>query len=94
MTDDSPAPPPRPPTPDARQFELLVKAITDYYHELFSSQRTPALQVVDEVLSPVITTEMNNVLTRIPDKFEIRQAVFSINPDKAPGLDGFSASFY
>ena len=78
------------------QFEEdhIVKAITDYYHELFSSQRTPALQVVDEVLSPVITTEMNNVLTRIPDKFEIRQAVFSINPDKAPGLDGFSASFY
>ena len=78
------------------QFEEdhIFKAITDYYHELFSSQRTPALQVVDDVLSPVITTEMNNALIRIPEKVEIRQAVFSINPDKAPGPDGFSASFY
>uniref|UniRef100_A0A0D3AZ11 Reverse transcriptase domain-containing protein n=1 Tax=Brassica oleracea var. oleracea TaxID=109376 RepID=A0A0D3AZ11_BRAOL len=37
---------------------------------------------------------MNTTLIAIPSPFEIREALFSINPDKAPGPDGFSASFY
>jgi len=37
---------------------------------------------------------MNSQLTSIPSLLEIQEAVFSINPDKAPGLDGFSAGFY
>ena len=74
--------------------EQIVQTISDYYTELFSSQQTPSLHVVDEVLSPLITPEMNEALAKIPDKLEINQAVFSINPDKAPGPDGFSASFY
>lgn len=37
---------------------------------------------------------MNASLTSIPDTLEIKQAVFSIHGDKAPGPDGFSASFY
>ncbi|WZZ88076.1 hypothetical protein YC2023_116655 [Brassica napus] len=44
--------------------------------------------------SPIIASDMNNALIRIPDKLEIKKAVFSIHPDKAPGPDGFSASFY
>lgn len=37
---------------------------------------------------------MNTSLTSIPDDNEIKVAVFSINANKAPGPDGFSASFY
>ena len=74
--------------------EQIVRTIEDYYKDLFSSQQTNSLQIVDEVLSPLITSEMNDALIRIPDKQEITQAVFSIHPDKAPGPDGFSASFY
>ena len=72
----------------------IVNTISEYYRDLFSSRQTTSLQVIDEVLFPLITTDMNDALIRIPDKHEIKRAVFSINPDKAPGLDGFSASFY
>ena len=74
--------------------DQIVKTISDYYSDLFSSKPTSSLQVIDEVLSPLITEEMNNALIRIPDKLEIKRAVFAIHPDKAPGPDGFSACFY
>lgn len=34
------------------------------------------------------------MLCRIPDEEEVRFAIFDIHADKAPGSDGFSASFY
>lgn len=37
---------------------------------------------------------MNSQLTTIPTILEIREAIFAIHPDKAPGPDGFSASFF
>ena len=37
---------------------------------------------------------MNVALTAIPTHQEIRDVVFSVNADKAPGPDGFSAGFY
>lgn len=37
---------------------------------------------------------MNDRLTSIPTKEEIKTALFSINAKKAPGPDGFSASFF
>ncbi|KAG7578550.1 Zinc knuckle CX2CX4HX4C [Arabidopsis thaliana x Arabidopsis arenosa] len=47
-----------------------------------------------EVIQPAVTDEMNAALTSIPTMEEIRFAVFGINPEKAPGPDGFSAGFY
>lgn len=37
---------------------------------------------------------MNDKLIAIPSDVEIRNAIFAIHPDKAPGPDGFSASFF
>lgn len=37
---------------------------------------------------------MNTTLIAIPSPLEIREALFSINPDKAPCPYGFSDSFY
>lgn len=47
-----------------------------------------------EAISPRVTPEMNQRLIRIPDIVKVQAAVFSINSDKAPGPDGFSAGFY
>lgn len=51
-------------------------------------------QVVQEGISSKVTTEMNQTLIAPPTPLEVKEALFSIHPDKAPGLDGFSASFY
>lgn len=49
---------------------------------------------VDEALQPYVTQEQNEKLIGIPSFSEIKDATFAIHPDKAPGPDGFSASFF
>lgn len=74
--------------------QQIVQTISRFYQDLFSSSSTGDLRVVQEVLSPKVTTEMNQTLIAIPTDLEIKDAVFSISADKAPGPDGFSAGFY
>lgn len=50
--------------------------------------------MVDKALSPCISSEVNERLTAIPSDSEVKAAMFAIHPDKAPGPDGFSASFF
>ncbi|XP_056843105.1 uncharacterized protein LOC130495678 [Raphanus sativus] len=45
-------------------------------------------------IQPSISHATNEKLTYIPSAAEIKEALFSIHPDKAPGPDGFSASFF
>ena len=42
----------------------------------------------------MISEEENNTLISVPSTQEIREALFSIHADKAPGPDGFSAGFF
>lgn len=49
---------------------------------------------VHDGIVPLVTDEMNRTLIATPEALEIKEALFSINPDKAPGPDGFSATFY
>ena len=72
----------------------IVQTFVQFYHQLFTSGNTYARSVVEEALSPKVTTAMNEDLTKIPDMEEVRAAVFSIHPGKALGPDGFSAGFY
>lgn len=65
-----------------------------FYQKLFTTGNSDASEVVNEALAPVVTEEMNATLIEIPDKAEVTASVFSINPWKAPGPDGFSAGFY
>lgn len=80
--------------------DKIANTIARYYSDIFSSQTrlqdnaNDPRDVVEEVLLPLVFPEMNSQLISIPDASEIRRALFEINPDKAPGPDGFSASFY
>lgn len=72
----------------------IVQSITEYYSRIFTSQMSDSSLVVQDGISPMVTNKMNETLIALPSPLEVREALFSINPEKAPGPDGFSASFY
>lgn len=45
-------------------------------------------------MSPCISSATNEKLIKLPYLLEVKEALFAIHPDKAPGPDGFSASFF
>lgn len=79
-----------------RVFEedQIGKVIADYFNKIFTSTGTSAVEVVNRAIVPRISSETNVLLTTTPTREEIREAMFAIHPDKAPGPDGFSASFF
>ncbi|KAG7579243.1 Ribonuclease H domain [Arabidopsis thaliana x Arabidopsis arenosa] len=72
----------------------ILKVISEYYQNLFSSQEGERTATIFEALSPCISETTNLSLIELPSPEEIKKACFSIHPDKAPGPDGFSASFF
>ncbi|KAF8088754.1 hypothetical protein N665_0530s0009 [Sinapis alba] len=74
--------------------EDIAKVIVGYFKDLFTAKEGDREDTVNSALRPVISEETNLKLIEIPSAVEIREAIFSIHADKAPGPDGFSASFY
>lgn len=72
----------------------ITEVITNYYQDLFTSSPTNRVAIVEKALSPIISPETNERLTAVPTPEEVRASMFSIHPDKTPGSDGFSASFF
>lgn len=72
----------------------IVKVISDYFLNIFTSTSPQSLDVVEKTLALCISSELNDRLTATPSDEEVKDAMFSIHSDKAPSLDGFSASFF
>lgn len=77
--------------------EEIAANIQDYFEQIF----TPCLSdpqlmesIISSAISPRVTDEQNELLTKIPPEKEIKEALMSIHPEKAPGPDGFSACFF
>lgn len=76
--------------------EEISMVIESYYQEMYTSSTTIANKeaTIRQALQPMVSEEENETLIAIPSAAEIREALFSIHPDKAPGPDGFSSAFY
>ena len=77
----------------------IVGEITSYFQTIFTANTSPDQSfepsvVVEQALCPCISSDTNDMLIRVPSAEEVRVAMFSIHPDKAPGPDGFSACFF
>lgn len=47
-----------------------------------------------DIISVLITTEDNKVMTRLSDKDKVRAVVFNLNGDSSCGPNGFTRSFF
>lgn len=50
--------------------------------------------LVESVIPSLVTQADNNFLTNVPTMKEVKEAVFSLDRNSAPGPDGFGGSFY
>lgn len=47
-----------------------------------------------ETIPSMATLYQNDMLATIPSFEEVKEAIFTINPDSAPSLDGITANFF
>lgn len=65
-----------------------------YFKNLFTAIDGNREETVTYALSPMVTEEDNEALISLPSFSKIKEAVFSIQADKAPGPNGFSVGFF
>jgi hypothetical protein len=71
----------------------LCEVALNYFNHLFKASSTkhdPILSMIE----PKISQEENDKLVLPITKEELKDALFQMHPDKAPGPDGFNPAFY
>ena len=74
----------------------LKNYITNYYKNLFGQPEANNFSLVESRIEdiPQVSAEENIMLTSPFTEEEVKQAVFQMEHNKAPGLDGFLVEFY
>jgi hypothetical protein len=73
---------------------LLADHVVNYFKNVFCTNFSLQDQLlVDEVIPNLVSDSVNALLTMLPSYEEIKNAVFSLNKDSAPGPDGYGAFF-
>jgi hypothetical protein len=74
---------------------LISNHIVNHFTSLFyDNNSTLDNGLVEETIPKLINESTNHFLTMLPSALEIKNAVFSMNKDGAPGPDGFGAFFF
>ncbi|MCH93205.1 retrotransposon protein putative unclassified [Trifolium medium] len=71
----------------------ICEAAKNYFDHLFKANASSHAPVL-HLISPKITQEDNESLVADITKEEVKNALFQMHPDKAPGPDGFNPAFY
>ncbi|MCH90331.1 RNA-directed DNA polymerase (Reverse transcriptase), partial [Trifolium medium] len=75
--------------------DLISHHVVSHFQALFSGSNAAVDNgLVEEVIPNLLNDGINNLLTILPSELEIKNAVFSMNKDEAPGPDGFGAFFF
>ena len=74
--------------------EGIEQLAVEYFEELFETSNPGDFEESIWFITETVTEDMNAVLTAQITDTEIKDAVFSINPEKAPGPDGMTSLFY
>lgn len=74
--------------------EKIVGEVLDYYFKLFTSVDVGRWEEKFSGITATITDSMNSNLIKPVEDSEIRNAVFSMNPNKAPEMDVMTLFFF
>jgi hypothetical protein len=74
-------------------IDALCSVAKNYFVDIFQSKPSHMAPVIDNIRQ-TISDEDNILLTSPFIKEEFREAIFSMNPDKCPGPDGYNPGFY
>lgn len=72
----------------------IADAGVRFFHDLFSVDNTTEDLQALNIIKKVINNDDNNFLMSTPSTQEVKDNIFSIDPDSAPGPDGLSGRFY
>ncbi|XP_026455672.1 uncharacterized protein LOC113356677 [Papaver somniferum] len=75
-------------------FEQLRNHVVHYYEDKFNGPELEIDPILFDYDHISISEEESLAMDRIPSSEEIKQAVFDLGADSAPGPDGFSGCFY
>lgn len=72
----------------------MVEEISNHYSKLFTLEDARDWEEKLNGVPSTITDSMNANLIKPVEVNEIKEAVFSMNPSKAPGMDGMTPFFF
>lgn len=69
--------------------------ILDFYSNLYASDNSYIDNgLIYAVILDLVTSRDNCILTNIPSMEEVKDAIFSLDKNSAPGFNGFGGNFY
>ncbi|XP_015170975.1 uncharacterized protein [Solanum tuberosum] len=74
--------------------EHITQATCDYYQQMFTGPTDRIDERILQFIPTTVTLEQSEMLQAMPSIEELRQVVFSMNPNSAAGLDGIGGKFY
>ncbi|XP_049348976.1 uncharacterized protein LOC125813531 [Solanum verrucosum] len=74
--------------------EQIAQATCDYFQEMFTGHNRRIDGRILQYLPTLVTPEQNQKLQEMPTLEELKQVVFAMNPNSAPGPDGIGGKFY
>ncbi|XP_031095329.1 uncharacterized protein LOC115999629 [Ipomoea triloba] len=74
--------------------DQIANMAVEYYQKLFEAQETQLDLTMFECLQGSVTEEENRRLVANPTAEEIKESIFSMNPNSSAGPDGFGGGFY
>ncbi|XP_060198172.1 uncharacterized protein LOC132627088 [Lycium barbarum] len=72
----------------------VAKAAVKYYKKQFNLNLKNRNSSILDCIPEIITAQNNDMLTRLPNEEEIKQAVFSMSKESSTGPDGYNGMFF